>query len=89
MSEHQHDMVQHRYVQVRNDESSKDFQKPKTKDKIFFKTSIVSLTKHARSSFTFPQMNNSVRAELNLTASAMLQSPSPLILFERISRLQR
>jgi hypothetical protein len=45
-------------------------------------------TKHARSSLTFPQRNNSVRAELNLIASAILQIPSPLILFERISRLQ-
>lgn len=42
---------------------------------------------HARSSITFPQINNSVSAELNLTASAILHRPSPLILFERISRL--
>lgn len=47
------------------------------------------LTKHARSSLTFPQINNSVSAELNLTASATLQSPSPLMLFERISRLKQ
>jgi hypothetical protein len=57
-------------------------------NKISFLISDILLTKHARSSFTFPQINNSVSDELNLTASAMLQSPSPLILFERISRLQ-
>ena len=50
---------------------------------------LISLTKHARSSLTFPQTNSSVRAELNLIASAILQSPSPLILFERISRLEQ
>ena len=86
-----HGTVSHQYYLLRSDEYSKDFPSPtrSIKQRITWLSSTFPLTRQARSSWTFPQTNNSVSAELNLTASAILHRPSPLILFERISKLER